>query len=99
MKVMVIGGTSGIGLALARHYLEQGDEVAVCGRDTQRLRGTAVDGHPRLQAHALDIADPAALTTALARFAPDRLDLLIDEAGRHVELLSPAPVPPRGRPS
>nr|WP_315849324.1 SDR family NAD(P)-dependent oxidoreductase [uncultured Rhodoferax sp.] len=79
MKVMVIGGTSGIGLALARHYLEQGDEVAVCGRDTQRLRGTAVYGHPRLQAHALDIADPA----ALAAFAPDRLDLLIVTAGMY----------------
>ena len=38
-------------------------------------------------------------TTWLLPQTSDRLDLLIDEAGRHVELLSPAPVPPRGRPS
>ncbi|MDR7307458.1 SDR family NAD(P)-dependent oxidoreductase [Rhodoferax saidenbachensis] len=81
MKVLVIGGTSGIGLALARHYLERGDEVAVCGRDTRRLQGTAVDGHPRLQAYALDIADRAALAAAMVSFAPDRLDLLIVTAG------------------
>lgn len=81
MKVMVIGGTSGIGLALARHYLEQGDEVAVCGRDTGRLQGTAVDGLPRLQAYALDIADRSALAAAMGAFAPDRLDLLIVTAG------------------
>ena len=83
MKVMVIGGTSGIGLALAAHYLDQGADVAVCGRDTHRLRGTAIDGHARLQAFALDIADKSALAAALAAFAPDRLDLLIVTAGMY----------------
>lgn len=83
MKVMIMGGTSGIGLAMARHYLEQGDEVAVCGRDTARLHGTAVDGHPRLQAFGLDIADKAALAAAMAVFASDRLDLLIVTAGMY----------------
>jgi len=37
-------------------------------------------------------------TTWLLPETSDRLDLLIDEAGRHVELLSPVPAPP-GRPS
>lgn len=83
MKVLIMGGTRGIGLALAQHYLQAGHEVAVCGRDTQRLAGTAVDGHPRLKAQALDIADPAALADALQHLAPDRLDLLIVTAGMY----------------
>ena len=83
MKLMILGGTSGIGLALARHYLEQGDTVAVCGRDIRRLEGTAVQGRPRLQVYALDIADPQALEAAMADFASDRLDLLIVTAGMY----------------
>lgn len=81
MKIMIIGGTSGIGLALAQYYLEHGHEIAVCGRNTQRLSGTKIDGHPSLQAYALDIADPTALAAALASFAPDSLDMLIVTAG------------------
>lgn len=83
MKIMIIGGTSGIGLALAQYYLEHGHEIAVCGRDTQRLRGATIDGHPNLQDRALDIADPSALATALASFAPDGLDMLIVTAGMY----------------
>lgn len=82
-KVLILGGTAGIGLALAGHYLEQGHTVAVCGRDTQRLVNTPVWGHARLQAHALDIADKAALTHVMAAFAEDGLDLLIVTAGMY----------------
>lgn len=83
IRVMVIGGTSGIGLALAQHYLDRGATVAVCGRDTTRLHGTAVAGHARLHAYALDIADRLALAAAMAAFAPQGLDLLIVTAGMY----------------
>ncbi|MGQ0710219.1 MAG: SDR family NAD(P)-dependent oxidoreductase [Rhodoferax sp.] len=81
MNVMILGGTSGIGLALARHYLDCGDTVAVCGRDTSRLQGSEVDSHARLQKYALDVADPVALQAAMAAFAQERLDLVIVTAG------------------
>jgi short-subunit dehydrogenase involved in D-alanine esterification of teichoic acids len=32
MNVMIMGGTSGIGLGLAQHYWRQGARVAICGR-------------------------------------------------------------------
>ncbi|MGV3002880.1 SDR family NAD(P)-dependent oxidoreductase [Vibrio sp. E150_018] len=37
MQVVIIGGTSGIGLALARHYLNQGHQVEVTGRDIEKI--------------------------------------------------------------
>ena len=36
-RILITGGTSGIGLALARAWLAQGEEVVVCGGDPQRL--------------------------------------------------------------
>lgn len=78
MRVLILGGTSGIGLALARHYLQQGDTVAVCGRDLARL---PADLPPQLQAYALDIGDPQALDMVFRHFAAPGLDLLVVAAG------------------
>lgn len=42
-KVAVVtGGTSGIGLAVAREFLGEGARVAVCGRDPRRLDAASV---------------------------------------------------------
>lgn len=37
MQVVIIGGTSGIGLALARYYLNLGHQVEVTGRDIDKI--------------------------------------------------------------
>lgn len=36
-RIVVTGGTAGIGLAVAKRLCQQGDAVFVCGRDGQRL--------------------------------------------------------------
>ncbi|MGV3551021.1 SDR family NAD(P)-dependent oxidoreductase [Rhizobium sp.] len=41
--IVVIGGTSGIGRAIALRYAENGDHVVVAGRDTVRGQATAAD--------------------------------------------------------
>ncbi|MGA8846307.1 MAG: SDR family oxidoreductase, partial [Nocardioides sp.] len=41
--VLVVGGTSGIGLATARLLVEQGARVAVCSRDAGRVAEVAAD--------------------------------------------------------
>lgn len=63
---MVGGGSSGIGLAVAKELLEEGAAVSICGRDEERLAravkelGT-VGPDERLHAAALDLRDEAAV--------------------------------------
>ena len=38
MKVFIIGGSSGIGLSLAKRYLSLGNEVAICGTNEEKLK-------------------------------------------------------------
>lgn len=81
MRVLIIGGTSGIGLALALHYLQQGDTVAICGRNPQRVDPALVHQYPQLQINALDIADKSRLSEVINTFAEESLDLVIVCAG------------------
>jgi NAD(P)-dependent dehydrogenase (short-subunit alcohol dehydrogenase family) len=41
--VVVTGGSSGIGLATAKRFLEEGANVAICGRDEFRLKSAVSD--------------------------------------------------------
>lgn len=87
--VMIIGGTSGIGLALARHYAGAGARVAVCGRDPARIAGlptpTPLAANESVQAYACDIADRAQVAEVVADFATGGLDLLIVTAGQYAD--------------
>ena len=81
MRVFILGGTSGIGLALAQHYLQRGDTVAIAGRDLARLPESPLRAHAALQMFQLDIGDQPGVNQALDQFAADGLDLLIVTAG------------------
>ena len=90
MKIMIVGGTSGIGLALAAHYVQQGADLALCGRDITRLHGHALCADPRVRTYEFDIADRAALTYAVDDFGTGGLDILIVTAGRYANAASGA---------
>jgi NAD(P)-dependent dehydrogenase (short-subunit alcohol dehydrogenase family) len=68
--VVVVGGTSGLGLELARHYAEQGRPVVITGRDEQRAKAAAAE----LGASAVvfDLARPHEIAAALADVGPVR---------------------------
>jgi NAD(P)-dependent dehydrogenase (short-subunit alcohol dehydrogenase family) len=64
--VVVVGGTRGLGLEVARHYAAQGREVVLSGRDPERAEAAAAEVGGRARGIALDLAEPAALAERLA---------------------------------
>ncbi len=84
---MIIGGTSGMGLALAKHYLSLDHTVAVCGRDLSKLATSFLQSAPsKLQTYQFDIANRADMETALQHFTENSLrslDLLVVTAGTY----------------
>jgi NAD(P)-dependent dehydrogenase (short-subunit alcohol dehydrogenase family) len=81
VRVFIFGGTRGLGLALAKHYLALGDTVAVAGRSgiVAEQAGNVALAKP--QCYALDIGDSMAVKNALHSFAADGIDLVIVSAG------------------
>lgn len=90
--VFITGGTSGIGLELAKSYLKKGWRVGVCGRDAQKFR-LHFDAHrDSVQFFAVDVADREALKKAIHDFArPTGLGLLIASAGISYPVKSKVP--------
>lgn len=85
-KVVVIGGGSGIGHAVARQALQAGAQVLIAGRDAQRLasataalREAVPEGAARVSCASVDARDEAALAALFAAHAP--LDHLVVTVG------------------
>jgi uncharacterized oxidoreductase len=56
--ILITGGATGIGLALAESFLRKGNKVIICGRRKDRL-AQATDKFSQLQFITCDVADPA----------------------------------------
>lgn len=82
MKIFIAGGTSGIGLALAKKYLALGYDVAICGRNKEKIK--AITTVPRLKIYQLDIYNKDEFYKAVYDFSNGNLDLLISVAGIYV---------------
>jgi NAD(P)-dependent dehydrogenase (short-subunit alcohol dehydrogenase family) len=73
-SVLVAGGTSGLGLEVARHYAEQGRDVILTGRDADRASACADKVAGRCRGIAMDLSEPDGIGKALAGVGPvDRL--------------------------
>ena len=87
--VLITGGTSGIGLEMARQLLARGNTVVVTGRDQDAL-DAVTRTLPGLHTFKSDVSDPQAITAlheaVLPRFPA--LDTLINNAGimRNIKL-------------
>jgi uncharacterized oxidoreductase len=56
--VLITGGASGIGLAMAEAFLKSGSEVIICGRREARLVD-ARKKHPELRIKTCDVSNPS----------------------------------------
>jgi NAD(P)-dependent dehydrogenase (short-subunit alcohol dehydrogenase family) len=64
-RVVITGGASGIGLALAHRFAGRGDRVALCDADADAVRGAKAD-LPAAIAETADVTDPAQIGAFLA---------------------------------
>src|SRR5471032_701706 len=80
--VLITGGTSGIGLELARQLLSRGNTVIVTGRDAQRV-ADAQRRLPGVHAIVSDVADASAIAALHAEVTTrfPALDVLVNNAG------------------
>jgi uncharacterized oxidoreductase len=90
--ILITGGASGIGLALAERFLQVGSRVIVCGRREEKLR-EAQARCPGLAIRVCDVAEEGE-RVALARWAATefpRLNVLVNNAGvqRRMQLSTP----------
>jgi meso-butanediol dehydrogenase/(S,S)-butanediol dehydrogenase/diacetyl reductase len=77
-RVVVTGGTSGIGEATSRRFLAEGARVVALAVGEEEV-ATAVERIPGIEAHRCDVADPAQVEAAFARL--EGIDVLIANAG------------------
>lgn len=80
--ILITGGGSGIGAALAGRLHDAGNVVIVAGRRREAL-DAAIAGRERMHAVTLDIDDPAAIEDFARRVVADHpaLNVLINNAG------------------
>jgi NAD(P)-dependent dehydrogenase (short-subunit alcohol dehydrogenase family) len=68
-KVLIAGGSSGMGLATARRCLEAGAAVTIAGRSAERLEAARINlgAPPALQVVEVDIGEEAQVVSLFAR--------------------------------
>ena len=87
--ILITGGASGIGLALAERFYKKGNEIIICGRREDKL-ADAADKMPGVHTRVGDVADASERETLMewaAREFP-ALNVLVNNAGiqRSVDL-------------
>ena len=86
--VLVTGGSTGIGRAVAQRFAADGAEVVITGRRAEVLGETAAKIGAR--GVVCDASDPDAVQAALADL-PERIDVLVNNAGGNTDFNQPDP--------
>src|SRR5919197_4441092 len=90
MKVLVTGGTSGLGLAMASALATAGATVALTGRSDRRAKSVAAE-LPRAVGIELDVRDEASVARAVdeAWSRLGAIDMLVNNAGIGMRTVNP----------
>jgi 3-oxoacyl-[acyl-carrier protein] reductase len=89
-QVVVTGGGTGIGRAVAAAFAATGDQVAITGRRPDVLAKTAADLGSSVRPVSFDAASPAQVEAALSEL-PARVDVLVHCAGGNTDIGAPDP--------
>jgi len=84
---LITGGTSGIGLAVARRLVEEGCRVAICGRDRTKLDAAVAELNARdAKGIVADVRNPAAVATLVETVVESfgGVDIVVSNAGTHI---------------
>lgn len=91
--IVVTGGATGIGRAIARIFAAEGDAVAITGRRAAPLHATAAE--LGVTAHVCDATDPAQIEALVAQL-PREIDVLVNNAGGNTDFDQDAPTDLKG---
>jgi len=89
-QVVVTGGGTGIGRAVAAAFAAAGDQVVITGRRPDVLVKTAADLGPSVRPVPFDASEPAQVTAALSELPP-HLNVLVNCAGGNTDIGAPDP--------
>ncbi|MGZ5128434.1 MAG: SDR family oxidoreductase [Actinomycetota bacterium] len=69
-SVLIVGGTAGLGRALAAHYHERGEQVILTGRDADRSSAVAAEIGEGVVGLGFDLSHPDTIAGSLAGVGP-----------------------------
>jgi len=82
-KALITGGTTGIGFATAKQFLEEGAQVAIIGKNDERLNNAVNDLGAGVLGICADVSSISEMSNAASKIKNDfgTLDILITNAG------------------
>jgi gluconate 5-dehydrogenase len=91
IRVLVTGGTAGLGHAMARALVQTGARVALTGRDAQRAETVAAELGAGAVGIALDVRDVRSVSVAVDRVYDTLggIDVLVNNAGIGMSTVNP----------
>src|SRR6202034_42009 len=90
-RVLVTGGTSGLGRAMAQALVQAGARVVVTSRHQERAQDTAAELGSGALGVDLDVRDASSVSAAVDRAYGmlDGLDVLVNNAGIGMRVVNP----------
>jgi NADP-dependent 3-hydroxy acid dehydrogenase YdfG len=86
---LITGGGSGVGAATAKLFLQEGAQVAISGRDGEKLRKTAeaIQGGSKLIFEACDVTNPDSVNALITKVTQTfgKIDILVNNAGTNLK--------------